>query len=287
MTANSNPTDSIVDFESEWSRANDLYNQGINAGYTPEDSAALYLAPVQTKWKTAANVPADSKKLKQFQSEWEPAINHYQEAIKGGYSADDAAQLYLNPVQNKWTIEGGLQKTEEKQNKPLTQAQENQYFRNSPVLQGEEVDARKQMESGMNPVDVLEAHPTLLNTPPYAGRWREVYSRALFQRDASARKAGEPPKPSGLETERSKNVNLLKDPSISSSAADYAHQRIAEIDSILGKVADKNYGQAPSTNSAPEDVTVPPMFGHTNQFNYSPPASTNTFKVGRFTVRTQ
>lgn len=50
----------------------------------------------------AAPPPPDSAKL--FNAEWDSAQQRYRAAVNSGFTEADAAQLYLDPVKNKWDI---------------------------------------------------------------------------------------------------------------------------------------------------------------------------------------
>ena len=67
---------------------------------TSADDPSTFSFQDTTPAAPASNTPPDTDKL--FNAEWDSAQQRYRAAVNSGYSESDAAQLYLNPVKDKW-----------------------------------------------------------------------------------------------------------------------------------------------------------------------------------------
>ena len=87
----------------EGQQAEDRFHAGITAGYTPQDSAAMNLAPFQQKWTAHASLPAPTKPHRLTQAEEDrfyannTAMQHEAEALRSEIKANPTS---IEPYNN-------------------------------------------------------------------------------------------------------------------------------------------------------------------------------------------
>jgi hypothetical protein len=84
----------------DWLQAQTRFQNGLNLGLSEADSAALYLAPIQAKWKIISSAPdefSDSDKLGKINSDFESAQTSAVKALLGG-----SLPISLNTTEGKW-----------------------------------------------------------------------------------------------------------------------------------------------------------------------------------------
>lgn len=169
-------------FDSDWSKAQDNYKAAINGGFSAEDADRTYLAPIKAKYEIIRSSPSllnNSAALNQFNSDYDNGVEQYQK-LYNSYSRDGgdwAASQTIKPLLDKWTLKASLPTA----TVPTTTAQVTKFYANNPAMQAEQQEAQKQIQSGMNPVDVLTTHPTLLKYAPYREQFQPIYRSALIQ----------------------------------------------------------------------------------------------------------
>jgi hypothetical protein len=160
-----------------------------------------------------------------FQSDWDLANQRYRAGVDAGYSAEDADNLFLNPVRTKWDI---LQKVPQQlQSKAATELGNAQlsYIQNvnagyspndannrvlAPVEQkweaagtlreparpdpllDEKVGALQEVSAGYNPLSVINGHPrSIFSDPEYVTKFESAAERGQKARASAAAKAQE------------------------------------------------------------------------------------------------
>lgn len=202
------------DFDADWSKAQDNYKAAINGGFSAEDADRTYLAPIKAKYEIIRSSPSllnNRAALNQFNSDYDNGVEQYQK-LYNSYSRDGgdwAASQTIKPLLDKWTLKASLPTAA----LPTTTAQVTKFYANNPAMQAQQQEALKQIQSGMSPVDVLTAHPTLLKYAPYREQFEPIYRSALIQdrRNQAAVSAKENPSDDNIARSRSLLINAIKD----------------------------------------------------------------------------
>jgi hypothetical protein len=84
----------------DWLQAQTRFQNGLNLGLSEQDSAALYLAPIQAKWKIINSAPdefSDGDKLGKINSDFEDAQISAVKALTGG-----SIPISIDATEGKW-----------------------------------------------------------------------------------------------------------------------------------------------------------------------------------------
>lgn len=292
MTADSPLTKDInAAFQSDWERAQDLYQQGLKAGYETADADALYLDPIRKKWAIAdktilndrvasvADGKFDNESTKtnfdKFQQESTQAFDRFHADVKAGYQIPEAEARQLSPFQQKWIASAAL--PEQPKQKPMTAAQTEEFNRNDPALRAE-VEEFKKDESRMPLAQNLEQHPLLTQMSPFKSVYRPLYLSAL----RAEQRAGRPASIAHLLSEKKRLENdLLGTPGLTKDAAASIQQRLTQLNDLMGEL-DKGDGsaaapQAPGATAPPGPVPAQSEPGMNSPFD---PRNSSPFKLG-------
>jgi hypothetical protein len=135
------------DFDSDWSEAQDKYNNAIKAGYDPADAETQYLAPVRTKYQIISQTPSllgNQRNLMSFTKEYDDETSEFQKRYNS-FNRDGgawAAQQTIKPLLDKWSIKASL---------PSGPSQQQQ----------EQIAAYQEFAEGKPPSEILKEHPSL------------------------------------------------------------------------------------------------------------------------------
>ena len=260
------------DFDADWSKAQDNYKAAINGGFSAEDADRTYLAPIKAKYEIIRSSPSllnNRAALNQFNSDFDSGVEAYHKAYNS-YSRDGgdwAASQTIKPLLDKWTLKASLPAAA----LPTTTAQVTKFYANNPAMQAEQQEAQKQIQSGMSPVDVLTAHPTLLKYAPYRQQFEPIYRSALVQdrRNQAAVSAKENPPVENIVRARSLlQKAITDDPNMPPDVKKSYMDNIGALDEKLkSSVSPDNSAPSlsppaqPMQPSQPDDSGLPDLTG--------------------------
>ena len=160
-----------------------------------------------------------------FQSDWDTAQQRYRAGVNAGYSEEDADQLYLAPVRNKWDILKDVPpamqskaaqelndaqvsfiknvyagyKPEDANNLVLAPVEQkwqaaadiHEPARPDPLI-ADKVGALQEAGAGYDPIQVLNDHPrAIFSDPEYVKQFEAAALRGQKEKVAATTKAGE------------------------------------------------------------------------------------------------
>lgn len=264
--------DPRAQFAAEWDSAQQRYRAAMNAGYSAEDAAQMYLQPVQNKWDILKDVPAEQRQS--AARDLDQAQQSFLTGIRSGYQPEDAANLYLKPSQQKWVAAAGVPES------PTATAKQAQ-------TQFELVDQARQ---GKNNQGELESQVpvTFWNNPKFVAAFQTATQRAQAdkaRRDAIAAKTSAPYTPAQAATSLNKIISLEKARrSFGGSPTDLANSNLVQqAESALQREynqrAPVTFQPTPNTNAVPPPEPPPAT-------TVLPSASWFTPHATRFTLST-
>ena len=94
-------------FNDDWQQATDLYQKGVDGGYSESDADQIYLQPIRDKWKIIQSTPSlmqDKDALDKMHTEYGDALNGFYKNInsKDAYPVEEAFGRFVRPVQSKY-----------------------------------------------------------------------------------------------------------------------------------------------------------------------------------------
>jgi hypothetical protein len=254
-------------FDSDWSKAQDNYKTAINSGFSEEDADRTYLAPVKAKYEIIRSSPLllqNRSALTQFNKDFDGGTQDYQK-LYNTYSRDGgdwAASQTIKPLLDKWTLKASLPTA----TVPRTASQISAWYANNPAMQQEQDEAQKQISSGMNPSEVLAAHPMLLKAAPYRQQFEPMYRSAVLQNDRSKAAADERATPSlsNLDAAAKALTSTIADASNGDAVIADAKQKLSRLnqarDAMIAPLLDRVQGQTlQPSQPAPDATAAPPV----------------------------
>lgn len=146
--------DEVSQYMADWQTAQDHYRAGVNAGYSEQDAAQMYLDPVKDKWNILKTVPpALQPKASQ---ELDAAHQSFLNGMQAGYKQDDSENIYLKPEQMKWSAVADLGKNQ-----------------GDPYV-ADKISALTDVSSGQDPLVVAKNYnPKIFSDPKFEARYQE------------------------------------------------------------------------------------------------------------------
>lgn len=184
------PPDQSAQFLAEWNQAQQRYQAGVAAGYTPDDASKLYLEPVENKYDILKKVPTSLQP--QAAAELTAAQTSYVKGVQAGYTPGDAEKLYLNPAEQKWVASASVKTP------PAA----------DPLL-AHKLGAVQEVLGGIDPQKVIQAHPQQMFTDPkFVARFESAAEQSQKTKQQTDAKSAAATTAAAL---KNSPINLLKD----------------------------------------------------------------------------